>query len=365
MTELLDRTREAIAYELARSVSAEVQPTGFDVYVASSGLQKAIRRGHQAVALRCAARLLRDDPARLWRRLATIAFEDVGIGNLDAIFKVVFSADFSWRQKVGGEWVVAAHLVEALCVSDKDRTADELVLLCQLHPALEGHRRLWASALDQDLRACLAASVSLENAALASWYLAGTKRFRSPQLTPRASAKEAIWKAYRGLGFDERIVQLCERGSSKGGEILAVFLPLIESRFDHGNSRVEEPALRATPIFGDLPSYVFDGFTRDGLQAIAKFTDFSKPWRSLLARYVARQSWKSVTADVLFRAESGLTNRRVHWDLGDRITDEATRIVPGLPSSAADEAIALLSDELCLMDMARYEVISRRTSNFG
>lgn len=362
MQEILDRTREAIADELARSVTAEVHPTDSDVYVASSGLQKAIRRGHLTIALRCAARLIRDDPARFWRRLVTIAFEDVGIGNLDAISKVVFSADFSWRQKVGGEWVVAAHLVEALCVADKDRTADELVVLCQLHPALEDHRRQWASALDQRLQACLAASAPLENAALASWYLAGTKRYRSPQLIPRPSALGAIWKAYRSLGFNGRIVQLCERGSSTGGEILAVFVPLIADGFDRTVARVDEPALRTTPLLGDLPAYVFDGFTRDGLQAIAKFLDLSKPWRSFLARNVAQQSWKSVTADVLFRAESGLTNRRVRWDTGDRIVEEATRLIPGLPSAAAGEGIALLSDELCLMDMARYEVISRRAS---
>lgn len=345
--------------------SARIEPTKFDKYVASSGLQKAIRRGHLTIALRCAARLICDDPARFWRRLVTIAFEDIGIGNLEVVSKVVFSGDFSWRQKVGGEWVVAAHLVGALCVADKDRIADELIVLCQLQPALEDRRRHWPYALDQSLLGILAASTPLESAALAAWYLAGTKRYRSPYLVARSSALGAIWKAYRGLGFNERIVQVCERGSPKGGEILAVLLPLIANDFDRKNARVDEPTLRTTPMLGDLPSYVFDGFTRDGLQAITKFLDLSKPWRAFLARHVARPSWKSVTADVLFRAESGHTNRRVRWGTGDRIVDEAARLIPGLPSAAADEGIALLSDELCLMDMARYEVISRRTSNLG
>ena len=48
-------------------------------------LQKAIRRGHEELALRAAATLLRISPERLWRRCGCIAFEDVGVADLDTV----------------------------------------------------------------------------------------------------------------------------------------------------------------------------------------------------------------------------------------------------------------------------------------
>ena len=54
-------------------------------WVAMSALQKAIRRGREDLALGAAATLLLDSPDRLWRRIGCVAFEDVGIGCLDAV----------------------------------------------------------------------------------------------------------------------------------------------------------------------------------------------------------------------------------------------------------------------------------------
>jgi hypothetical protein len=49
-------------------------------WVAMSLLQKAVRPGRTELAFRPAATLLQQSPELLWRRLACIAFEDVGLG---------------------------------------------------------------------------------------------------------------------------------------------------------------------------------------------------------------------------------------------------------------------------------------------
>ena len=54
-------------------------------WIGMSLLQKAIRRGHEELALRAAATLLRISPERLWRRCGCIAFEDVGVADLDTV----------------------------------------------------------------------------------------------------------------------------------------------------------------------------------------------------------------------------------------------------------------------------------------
>lgn len=56
------------------------EPLRASTWVCASVVQKALRRGDVELATRAAATLLRSDPARLWRRLAGIVVEDIGLG---------------------------------------------------------------------------------------------------------------------------------------------------------------------------------------------------------------------------------------------------------------------------------------------
>src|ERR1700722_11487997 len=64
------------------------QPFDISPWLAMSLMQKAIRRGRAAIALRAAATLLRDSPDRLWRRCGVTAFEDIGVADLDVVAEV-------------------------------------------------------------------------------------------------------------------------------------------------------------------------------------------------------------------------------------------------------------------------------------
>lgn len=56
----------------------EVPNLPIDPHIAASLLQKSIRRGRTDLALKAGRRLFDVQPARLWRRLSVILFEDVG-----------------------------------------------------------------------------------------------------------------------------------------------------------------------------------------------------------------------------------------------------------------------------------------------
>lgn len=122
-----------------------VEPLSVSSWVAASAAQKAIRRGDVDLALRATATLLKSDPTKLWRRLAGIVFEDVGLASVDTIRLVMtMMTGKSLRQRYGGEWAVASRLVEQMAAAPKCRASDDL---------------LWASAQYHelnDLRASLA-----------------------------------------------------------------------------------------------------------------------------------------------------------------------------------------------------------------
>ena len=64
-----------------------------DVHIASSCLQKALRRGELSLRWRRRASLLRHDPERLWRRLCVCAFEEFGLVDLG-----VTARSWRWRR---------------------------------------------------------------------------------------------------------------------------------------------------------------------------------------------------------------------------------------------------------------------------
>jgi replication-associated recombination protein RarA len=113
-------------------------PDGTSLDVVTSALQKAIRRGEEAEATYWALQLERAYPWHLWRRLAVIAVEDIGLGNPNAIVVVQACRDAyvehglgPERRKNGGsrgrpDGDLVIFPVLLMCRSAKNREADHL-----------------------------------------------------------------------------------------------------------------------------------------------------------------------------------------------------------------------------------------------
>lgn len=99
-----------------------------------SGLQKAIRRGHSEVAAICADALSQIDPGYFWKRLPTIALEDVGFGSKLACALTIEAAKSGQFRRKLGERQVLFYLVSKLSDSTKDRSLCDLLVLNQNRP---------------------------------------------------------------------------------------------------------------------------------------------------------------------------------------------------------------------------------------
>ncbi len=118
---LIDGLSEALA---KAEEPAPPIPLVADRYIALSALQKAIRRGEEELALRAAMNLMIGGPHAIWRRLGIIAFEDVGVANIDVVgWVTVVIGKPEVRKRLGGEWKVADFLIRNLCRSAKCRAA--------------------------------------------------------------------------------------------------------------------------------------------------------------------------------------------------------------------------------------------------
>lgn len=141
-----DMLRQAV---INGGITPEPTPIPMTPWQAMSLLQKAVRRGHSGFALQAASALLHQDPERFWRRAGIIAFEDIGVADLNTVGMVTAAlAGKRVRQSLGGEWAVAAAITQAMASARKNRAADDLLCLLDSWPALNDNRQRLAPAAD-------------------------------------------------------------------------------------------------------------------------------------------------------------------------------------------------------------------------
>jgi len=209
-----------------------VEPLPVSPWVAMSAMQKSIRRGDVDLALRAAATLLEKDATKLWRRLAGIVFEDIGLASVKTIKLVMTTtANKVTRQQFGGEWAVASLLVQQMAVAPKCRAADDLFIAVSHHHELD---ELRTSLAGMDLREHLSRISergALLGAALAALHVSGVRW--TGQVSGRAADANSMFAAMRYAGIDPEIVELAECGWRRTREPLPMMLPLLTSRPCH------------------------------------------------------------------------------------------------------------------------------------
>jgi hypothetical protein len=136
MRDALGAAKQWLAREVDSYFALPSKPIVADPWIISSLLQKSIRRSETKIAQRAALTLFKLKGSAIWRRLMVIAFEDIGIGSVDALTMIVAAADDSvWRKNHGGDLTLAVHLARVLSEAPKDRSADYLVGAND-HPAM-------------------------------------------------------------------------------------------------------------------------------------------------------------------------------------------------------------------------------------
>ncbi len=104
-------------------------PEPNEKWLLASALQKCIRRGCPELAAIAAETLLAVDPAYFWRRLPTIALEDIAYGDRVLCALVIEASKSSVFRRRIGERQVLHYLVHALCSAVKDRSLTDLLVI--------------------------------------------------------------------------------------------------------------------------------------------------------------------------------------------------------------------------------------------
>jgi MgsA AAA+ ATPase C terminal len=274
--------------DLRRSASAaRPRPLSIDPWVASSLLQKAIRRGDVDTAERAAFTLTRHRGQAIWRRLIAIAFEDVGVGSVDALIQTTTTCtSAAWRLTAGGDELALRIVVRRLAEAPKDRSPDHLICAAHDHPTLEEDRRdVGAMSLAQRIKCLGETTSSLPKRAIAAWYASGVEWGKERRIG--RGDLGALMGTFRDLGVPSDLVSATHIAAMRTRDPIVVMTPLIwlASKKAGGRDVVDCPVPPATMI-GEVPAYALDKHTALGKAAIQRFARECPAVREALAAHV-------------------------------------------------------------------------------
>lgn len=348
-------------HDIADPPAAPASPSPFllpDPYLLASTVQKAVRRGDLEVARRAAHQLHGLDRQRLWRRLAVTALEDIGIGDVDAVARVMAIASVPATRRLFGDDLAALDAALALaCSAVKDRTGDHFSSVGGREPITPEDKALLGQASPNALYAVVASSGQPWARRLRAAVIV-SGRAKGPPYHP--DNIEALFELYREMGVPELLIAACAVYAARQRDTLPVFIPLTSVL--NGNRAGQEAVLQQvhSEALGDMPAYVFDPVnTRLGRRAVDLF----------LRAHMARPPYSPrLVAAAIWNTESALCDRTLAWPLGDEIRQRAHRAdlaCRGLPPDQHGTLNAWIAAERPALIAARQAVWNSAVREIG
>ena len=286
-----------------------------DPYLLASAMQKAIRRGDTAIARRAGHQLYTLDRARLWRRLAVVALEDIGIGDVTVAAELVaISTMPAARRLLGGDIPALDIALMRACGAAKDRTGDHLASIVGREPIPNMDRVALRTTSPNALLAMIASSDLPWERRLRAAVIASGRSEDS--MHPGAANIAAVFDVLHELGTPPLLILASEAYAARQRDALPVLVPFAAVLHAPGcMDRVVAHDLPPTELIGTLPSYSLDPVnTRIGKRAV-------ELW---LRSYLAKPQWlPRQVAACLWNAESAACDRTLSWPLGDTIRARA------------------------------------------
>jgi hypothetical protein len=353
--DILALTRDQLFDAVAQQVTPPIQdPLPISPWVAMSLLQKAIRRGEDHIALQAAATLLHIDPARLWRRLGCIAFEDIGVAHLDTVYLVTAAlAGKTFRARIGGEWPVASFLVSQMTQAPKCRAADDLLMFVEAHPSLKQVRADLVHETTPTLLRNIAGSDPLPIRALALWYAIGTDRRPSKHLLARRGEPHMVFDQLCEAGLPHTLVEIAREGFRKTGEVLCPFVALLSLEALAQARAVADDELPPAMSIRGIPDWAYDLYSREGRAALERFLQGSSGTAHWIQAHIPRSQRVGFLGSITFRVEGGLVRKRMRWGAGDELRRLVDVECQGPRCANASEVLQLMRSDLPLLNEAR------------
>lgn len=334
-------------------------PLKLDPWSASSLLQKAIRRGETLLAQQALSALYRYRGQAVWRRLAIIALEDVGIADPDLVWDCVRSATDP-AERASPSFGVLAELTTRLASAPKDRSADYLFSGATLLETAQDDRRNfdpwhWSTKLE----IATADLEPLPRRAVAA--LSACTVIKGGQELVDDSAARLFAQEFHNV--PDPLLKSATTLTGRNSHPFGLMLVLIWSQYDFtgGTRGYSNRPLPPAEYVNGIPLYTFDKHTAVGKRAIARLVEENGPLQEVLREHVAEPCWTSAAEIAAFYADAAPVACRLEWfasellEYGGFIADMTAA---GCPMAGASAVLKCIQDNLTHLN--RYRRIALR-----
>jgi hypothetical protein len=328
-------------------------PTTISPGLAVALLQKSVRRGRIDLALAAANTLLQTAEDRLWRRLAVIAMEDVGLGDLNAVYTTIV-ASAHWRRlarRFGDERLVN-FVVSRLASAPKCRSTDDLFLVTTDCPAWDSaHLELTGRHLD-DLLDIVADEGPIERRAIALRLAMGAETVKGAA-RHKHRRPDAVFDFLCEVGFPHTLVEIARTAHRQTGEPFCAFLPLLHQQFHGCEAELRSDLLPPETIVGGIPGWTYDKFSREGRATLSRFLSTDCVTVNWLRLHVPPGNRMAALGHAVFRVESGLVANRSIWPTGENLRWRADCDTWPFGREDAATLLALMRADIAVLNRVR------------
>jgi MgsA AAA+ ATPase C terminal len=361
MRDALGAAKHRLACEIDSNWVLPTKPIAADLWVVSSLLQKSIRRGEAEIAQHAALTFFKLKGPAIWRRLMVIAFEDIGIGSVDALITTVAAAhDSTWRKSHGGDMRLAVYLAKALAEAPKDRSAD---YLCDArdHPTLTDFWQAMENASPESrLSHVRDEALGLPQRAVAALSALGIGL--RGDISRSTGGLEALLTTFDELEVPEELVAATRIAAARTREKITAMVPLIWLAARNSNKAVCDRPIPPLVKADDVPLYALDKHTRLGREAIWRFACKNDSVRACLARFVPARQTRSAAYIAAFYVDAAPVARRLMWDQSEKLEAfgiERDLLHAGVPAEGIKPLLATMRVNLGHLNELRAQAFAR------
>lgn len=327
------------------------EPLPISPWLASALLQKALRRGAFEFSARAASTLLAVEPARLWRRLAGISIEDIGLGDLAAVELVAASLSAKLRRDLGGDRRIAGFILKRLSTARKCRASDDLLLAADRHPSFAKARLDLAYApLNELLQTAVLHDDIIVQTIAVTCIVRGNRV--AGHTAPKRQNTAALFDAFVASGISVRTVEIARLCFARTGELLPPLLCVLRPHLPACGASSDD-LLPPEIIIRGVPGWALDMFSRDGRAAMSLFLETECEAARWIRADVPRSQRLNTFGHLLFRVEGGLCLNRLSWPLAAKLRHMVDRECHAPFLRDADEFLGFLRNDIPILNEAR------------
>ncbi|MGI8705144.1 MAG: hypothetical protein ACR2JJ_05030 [Sphingomicrobium sp.] len=287
----------------------------------------------------------------MWRRLASIAVEDVGIADPQLVWDVVHVATAPEARDPD----LLRELVTRLAAAPKDRSADYVFCgATKLETAKEDRARFGSLSVEEQLAVATAHLEPVTRRAVAA--LAACTATKGERLIVD---REGVMKLVRQFNnvpdaLVKSALALTGPSSHPFGLVLVVLWSYYQ--FVGGAYGYARPCLPPTSQVNGIPLYTFDKHTAVGKRAIAKLANESRPVRDALREHVPEEHRTTVAEMAAFYADAAPVSHLLEWEFGRLLAYvgfNADMMAAGCPMEGAPAVLRCVQDNLAHLDQLR------------